>query len=522
VGISEDLQLPLLRLHLESCETESEEQRTGEWGSEQLLQRNAPLAPALCSWCTHHAYAAIPLPKLVMSSAPKTRRSLFPSKTVNMTAVKAGLSLRSFLWRARTRAWGSLALVLWLAAGRASPSEAEGAAFASFASAARNGCPPSSAPQLCAPRRSPEPPRAPAERHRLLPLLRMGARGRGNGGRTEGAEAGSACALDALRLSRRSALGAGFVGLLAVAAAPDASGALEAAAVVAGPAAGSAKKEAKPLSSTLSELLKPALPDKAAEAAKKEAKIANEMRTVDTELRKEYIQIRKDLQADLKALENGLDKRLRALQEQLTDGNRRISTEDVQRLDKVLRDQAQKTTRSIEDAIARLDLRVADLDSQIAKKKYVQDLANKKKELAGQLRAAAKKVGDEDLRQKMLFEADLLEQATDPRKLSVIQRVCVCVCLCVCACVMCVCVRARACAMCTRMQSSMLVRAAQAARADTCPPPNTHTQNIHTHTHKVEAESGLVSLSVKRDLIRRPKRPTTITSVSKETLYTRS
>jgi hypothetical protein len=246
------------------------------------------------------------------------------------------------------------------------------------------------------------------------------------------------------------------------------------------------------------------------------------MRTVDTELRKEYIQIRKDLQADLKALENGLDKRLRALQEQLTDGNRRISTEDVQRLDKVLRDQAQKTTRSIEDAIARLDLRVADLDSQIAKKKYVQDLANKKKELAGQLRAAAKKVGDEDLRQKMLFEADLLEQATDPRKLSVIQRVCVCVCLCVCACVMCVCVRARACAMCTRMQSSMLVRAAQAARADTCPPPNTHTQNIHTHTHKVEAESGLVSLSVKRDLIRRPKRPTTITSVSKETLYTRS
>ena len=216
----------------------------------------------------------------------------WPSTPVNMTAVKAGLCLRSFLWRAHTRVWSSLALVLWLAAGRASPSEAEGAAFVSFASASRSGCAPSSAPQLCFSSRSPWPPRAPAERHRLLPLLRMGASGRGGGGRTEGAEAGSAdtaCALDAMCLSRRSALGVGFVGLLAVAAAPDASGALEAAAVVAGPAAGAAKKEAKPLASTLGELLKPAPPNKAAEAAKKEAKIANEMKTVDTELRKEYM-----------------------------------------------------------------------------------------------------------------------------------------------------------------------------------------------------------------------------------------
>ena len=60
--------------------------------------------------------------------------------------------------------------------------------------------------------------------------------------------------------------------------------------------------------------------------------------------------------------------------------------------------------------MAKIDLRIADLDAEIAKKKHIQDFVNKKKELAGQLCAAAKKTGDQNLQQKMLFEADMLEQ----------------------------------------------------------------------------------------------------------------
>ena len=306
--------------------------------------------------------------------------------------------------------------VLCLAAGRAShPAGERDAAFAAPARAAPSGRTPAWASLSSAPPgRRLAPPRAPAARRMPLMMSAGGGPKEDERPRKRTRGAGPVAArtvdaarpLDAVPLSRRAALGAGCLGLFALAAPPGAAGAAESAAVTAGPVAEAAKKEANPLAN----MLRPAAPNKAAEAEKKGAKLANELKTVDSELRKEYLQIKKDLQADMSTLENGLDTRLRNLNDQLADGKRRISTVDAQRLDKILRDRAQRSTRSIEETMAKIDLRIADLDAEIAKKKHIQDFVNKKKELAGQLRAAAKKTGDQNLQQKMLFEADMLEQ----------------------------------------------------------------------------------------------------------------
>lgn len=174
------------------------------------------------------------------------------------------------------------------------------------------------------------------------------------------------------RLSRRSAVGvAGLVGILVFPLRDD---------------------------SSLASILPPKDPAKVVvEAAKKkEAKAISESKSVDAQLRKQLVQMKKNLETDLKTLQSGLDKRLTSLEQMLVEGNENdvlpVSDADARRLDRTLRKQAKGLTEILEDSIVKMDGRITQLDSDVAQKRYQQDFLNKKKELAGQLRAVAKKV----------------------------------------------------------------------------------------------------------------------------------
>jgi hypothetical protein len=150
-------------------------------------------------------------------------------------------------------------------------------------------------------------------RRRAPPPFRMSADGgeesqdgvshplTGTGGSTrQGRPAG---ALQGMLLSRRSAVGFGILGFVTLV--PTADG----------------DSLASILPKSIQEGLRPPPPSKAEEAAKKGAKALKEARSVDSAVRKEMVQIRKEMQTDTKALQNGLDARFKTLQQQLVDGN---------------------------------------------------------------------------------------------------------------------------------------------------------------------------------------------------------
>jgi len=150
--------------------------------------------------------------------------------------------------------------------------------------------------------------------------------------------------------------------------------------------------------SSLASILPPKDPAKVAvDAAKKnEAKAISESKSVDAQLRKQLVQMKKNLETDLKTLQSGLDKHLTSLEQMLVEGNDNdvlpVSDADARRLDRTLHKQAKGLTEILEDSILKMDGRITQLDSDVAQKRYRQDFLNKKKELAGQLRAVAKKV----------------------------------------------------------------------------------------------------------------------------------
>ena len=65
----------------------------------------------------------------------------------------------------------------------------------------------------------------------------------------------------------------------------------------------------------------------------------------------------------------------------------------------------------MEENVAKIDYKITQLDSEIAKKKIVQEYLYKKKELAMQLREVAKTVPDPELKSQMLFEAGACARA---------------------------------------------------------------------------------------------------------------
>ena len=141
----------------------------------------------------------------------------------------------------------------------------------------------------------------------------------------------------ALRSSRRSALGVGIVGMISLA-----------------PIAGR-----EPLAAGLAPGLQQMWPLRikrpSSQAETSEArtqKAVKEAKTVDAELRKELLQIKKDLELDSKALQKDLEARLNSIEKQLLEGNGEgvlpVPEADVRVLDRTLREQA-KAPKSILD-----------------------------------------------------------------------------------------------------------------------------------------------------------------------------
>ena len=141
----------------------------------------------------------------------------------------------------------------------------------------------------------------------------------------------------ALRSSRRSALGVGIVGMISLA-----------------PIVGR-----EPLAAGLAPGLQQMWPLRikrpSSQAETSEArtqKAVKEAKTVDAELRKELLQIKKDLELDSKALQKDLEARLNSIEKQLLEGNGEgvlpVPEADVRVLDRTLREQA-KAPKSILD-----------------------------------------------------------------------------------------------------------------------------------------------------------------------------
>ena len=68
--------------------------------------------------------------------------------------------------------------------------------------------------------------------------------------------------------------------------------------------------------------------------------------------------------------------------------------------------------------VARIEARISELDFEIKKKKIMEEYERKQQELGKRLRNAAKKLNDAELKEKLLFEADLLEKKAGNRQLS--------------------------------------------------------------------------------------------------------
>ena len=249
-------------------------------------------------------------------------------------------------------------------------------------------------------------------------------------------------AVKKINSSRRSALGAGLLGIITFAPLSSdtlasvlltekpgsSSSAVQAEGALAAAKHASKGKQALPefLQTAINMTVNATTPSKEAEAKAREAKAKNEANSIDSRHRKEMVQIEQDLQTDLKSLQNGINKRLDTISTQLEEGYGKsvlpVPEDDVRLLDKQLRAQARSELERLEAQISRMDARLTEFDFEVQRKKTIEEYENKQRELGKQMRAAAKKVSDKSLKRKMTFEADILEK-TGNRQLTLNDRI---------------------------------------------------------------------------------------------------